>query len=33
MSVRFLKKLDCKEMVARRAKLQAEYKMLPESKS
>ena len=32
MSVRYLKRLDCKEMLERRAKLQATYTLLPEDK-
>lgn len=32
MSVRYLKRLDCKEMLERRTKLQATYTLLPEDK-
>lgn len=32
MSVRYLKQLDCKEMMERRTKLQATYELLPEGK-
>jgi hypothetical protein len=33
MSVRYLKRLDCKEMVEQRTKLQSTYTVLPEDKT